>query len=145
MNQLEDNKNIYKQIHDSQKQMGSNSLINVDKAPERLRQSTVKKDLHKGKYRLVTTQQQEKETDKNRQIHLQIKINSGHLKNITKIDKHNKLNSTSTMEHKTQHNYTLVNQAINIRKSNKGMTKEIEDISKATDKGSKGGKNRTGK
>ena len=40
-----------------------------------------------------------------------------------------KLNSTYTMEHKTEHNYTLVNQAINMRKSNKGVTKEIEDIS----------------
>ena len=35
----------------------------------------------------------------------------------------------STREHKTEHNYTLVNQAINIRKSNKGVTKEIEHIS----------------
>ena len=39
------------------------------------------------------------------------------------------MNSTSEMEHKTEHSYTLVNQAINIRKSNKGVTKEIEDIS----------------
>ena len=39
------------------------------------------------------------------------------------------MNSTSEMELKTEHSYTLVNQAINIRKSNKGVTKEIEDIS----------------
>ena len=33
-----------------------------------------------------------------------------------------KLNSTPTTEHKAEHNYTLVNQAINIHKSNKGVT-----------------------
>ena len=32
-------------------------------------------------------------------------------------------------EHKTERNYTLVNQAVNILKSNKGVTKEIEHIS----------------
>ena len=42
--------------------------------------------------------------------------------NITKINKYKKLNSTSTTEHKTEHNCTLVNQAINIHKSNKGVT-----------------------
>ena len=31
--------------------------------------------------------------------------------------------------HQAEHNYTLVNQTINIRKSNKGATKEIEHIS----------------
>ena len=62
-------------------------------------------------------------------MHSQIKIHNEHLKNITKIDKYKKLNSTSTREHKTERNYTLVNQSINIRKSNKGVTKEIEHIS----------------
>ena len=38
-----------------------------------------------------------------------------HLKNIVKIDKYKKLNGTSTREHKTEYNYTLVNQATNIR------------------------------
>ena len=33
------------------------------------------------------------------------------------------------MEHKTEHNYPLVNQAINTRKSNKEVAKEIEHIS----------------
>ena len=41
---------------------------------------------------------------------------------ITKINKYKKLNSTSAMEHKTEHNYILVNQRININKSNKGVT-----------------------
>ena len=53
-----------------------------------------------------------------------------HLTKITKIFKYKKLNSTSTTEHKTEHNYTLVNQAIKIHKpKNKGVTKEIEHIS----------------
>ena len=38
------------------------------------------------------------------------------------------MNSTSTAGHKTEHNYTFVNQAINIRKSNKEVTKKIEHI-----------------
>ena len=33
-----------------------------------------------------------------------------------------KLNSTPTTEEKAEHNYALVNQAINIHKSNKGVT-----------------------
>ena len=53
--------------------------------------------------------------DKNNQIHSKIKIHNEHLKNITKIDKCKKyLNSTSTTGHKTEHNYTLVNQAIDM-------------------------------
>ena len=36
--------------------------------------------------------------DKNKQIHLQIKIHNEHLKNINKIEKYKKLNMT---EHKT--------------------------------------------
>ena len=40
------------------------------------------------------------------------------------------MNSTSTKEHKTEYkteyNYTLMNQATNIRKSKKGVTKEID-------------------
>ena len=32
------------------------------------------------------------------------------------------MNSTSTTEHKTEHKYTLVNQTVNIHKSNKGVT-----------------------
>ena len=44
--------------------------------------------------------------------------------NITKIDKYKKkLNSTSTTDHKTEHNCTLVSQTINIHKSNKGVIK----------------------
>ena len=58
-------------------------------------------------------------------MYSQIKIHNKHLKNITKIDKYKKLNNTST----TEHNYTLVNQAINMRKSNKGLTKEVKHIS----------------
>ena len=41
--------------------------------------------------------------DKNKQIHLQIKIHNEHLKNITKIEKYKKLNMT---EHKTDMNIT---------------------------------------
>ena len=68
--------------------------------------------------------------DKSKQINSQIKIHKEHLKNIIEIDKYKrKLESTSTTGHKTEHNYTLVNQAINIRKCNKGVTKEIEHIS----------------
>ena len=63
------------------------------------------KDLHKGKYRLVAKQQQKNKTDKNTQIHSQIKIHNEHLKNITKIDKCTKLNSTFTAEHKAEHSY----------------------------------------
>ena len=67
--------------------------------------------------------------DKKKQAHSQIMIHNKHLKNITRIDKYKKpLNNTSATEHKTEDNYTLVNQAINIRKSNKGLTKEIEHI-----------------
>ena len=60
--------------------------------------------------------------DKNKQIHSQIKIQNEHLKNITKLTNTKKLNRTCTMAHKTEHNYTLVNQVINIPKSNKGLT-----------------------
>ena len=42
--------------------------------------------------------------------------------NIIQIKKYKKLDRTSTTEHKAEHNYTLVNQAINIHKSNKGVT-----------------------
>ena len=59
------------------------------------------------------------------------------MKNISKTDKYKLLDSTSTREHKTELNYTLVNQAINIRKSYKRVTKEIERISNATIKDSK--------
>ena len=48
---------------------------------------------------------------------------------LLKLTNTKKLNSTSTTEHKAEHNYTLVNQAINIRKSNKWVTNEIEHIS----------------
>ena len=40
-------------------------------------------------------------------------------------------------EHKTEHNYAFVNQAINICKSNKGVTKEIEHISNSNSQRSK--------
>ena len=103
----------------------------------------MKKDLHRGKYRLVTTQQQ---TGKNKQIHSLININDEHLENITKVNKYKKLNSTSTTEHKLVHNYTLVNQAIIIRKSNNGVTKEIDHICNNNRKSFKGRKKRrTGK
>ena len=58
LNQLEDGKNIYKPVHNSQKQINTNRLININQTSERLKQTTVKKALHKGKYRLLTTQQQ---------------------------------------------------------------------------------------
>ena len=68
--------------------------------------------------------------DENEQIHSQTKIHNEQMKNITEIDKYKKtLNITSTTGHKTEHNYTLVSHTINIRKSNKGVTKEIEHIS----------------
>ena len=77
----------------------------------------------------VWKKQQATNEGKNKQIHLQVKIHNEHLNNITKIDNYQKLNSTSTRGHKTEHNYTLVNQAINICKSNKGVTAAIEHIS----------------
>ena len=91
LNRLEDDKHIYKPIHDSQKQINTNRTININQTPERLKQTVVQKDLHKGKCRLVSTQKQ-----KNKQIHSQIKIHNEYLKNITKIDRCKKLNSTST-------------------------------------------------
>ena len=42
--------------------------------------------------------------------------------NITESDKYKKMSSTFTTEHKTEYNYTLVNQTINICKCNKGVT-----------------------
>ena len=60
---------------------------------------------------------------------MQIKIHNEQLKNITKIGKYEKLNSTLTTEHIAKHKYTLVNQTINLHKSNKRVTKEIEHIS----------------
>ena len=42
--------NIYKSIHDSQKQINTNRLVNINQTPERLKQTTVKKYLQKGKY-----------------------------------------------------------------------------------------------
>ena len=62
-------------------------------------------------------------------MYSQIKIHNKYLNNITKIDKYKKLNNTFTTEHITEHNYTLVNQAINMLKSNKGLTKEVKHIS----------------
>ena len=54
--------------------------------------------------------------DKNKQIRQQIKIQNEHLGNINKIEKLKKrLDSVSTMKRSR----TLVNQALNIRKSNK--------------------------
>ena len=57
-NQLFDDKHIYKSIHNSQKQINTNRLININQTHERLKQTTVKKDLQKGKCGVVTTQQQ---------------------------------------------------------------------------------------
>ena len=59
LSQLQDGKHIYKPIHNSQKQINTNRLININQITQRLKQRPVKKDLHKGKYRLVPTQQQE--------------------------------------------------------------------------------------
>ena len=59
LSQLQDGKHIYKPIHNSQKQINTNRLININQITQRLKQRLVKKDLHKGKYRLVPTQQQE--------------------------------------------------------------------------------------
>ena len=64
LNQLEDGKHIYKPTDDSQKQINTNRLININQTPKRLKQTTVKKDLHKGKYRLVITQQQKSKRTK---------------------------------------------------------------------------------
>ena len=195
LKQLEDDKHIHKPIHDLHKQVNTNRQVNINQTPERLKQTTARKNLHKDKYKLVATQQQKMNVtgnmdsqylepkhknktivdrqnkfktkmqlkndanmeilqsayqndtvtisnnhevskyehtnneDKNKQIHSQIKIINQHLKSITKIDKYKKLNRTSTTEHKAEHKYTLVNQTINIRKSNKAGTKEIEHIS----------------
>ena len=45
------------------------------------------------------------DTDKNKQIHLQIKIHNEHLKNINKIEKYKQLNMT---QHKTDMNITEI-------------------------------------
>ena len=37
LNQLESDKNIYKPIHDSQKQINANRLLNINQTPERLK------------------------------------------------------------------------------------------------------------
>ena len=44
----------------------------INQTPERLKQTTAKKDLYKGKYRLVTTQQQKKQTSVVTWIHSNI-------------------------------------------------------------------------
>ena len=67
--------------------------------------------------------------DKNKQIHSQIKVHNEHLKNIIETDKYKKkkkkkLTSSSKLGHKTEYNYSLRNQTINIGKSNKGVTKK---------------------
>ena len=41
---------------------------------------------------------------------------------ITDSGKYKKVSSTFTTEHKAEYNYTMVNQTINIYKSNKGVT-----------------------
>ena len=48
---------------------------------------------NKNNYKVSKNEQTTKE-DKNEQVHSQIKIHNGHLKNITKIDKVKKLNMT---------------------------------------------------
>ena len=77
--------------------------------------------------------------DKNKQIHSQIKIHNEHLKNVSKIEKYKTLNTMGhktdmniveiekykkpiMTEHKKEYNHTLVNQTINIFKSNEGVT-----------------------
>ena len=42
--------------------------------------------------------------------------------NITELTNKKKLSSTFVTEHKTEYNYTLMNQTINIYKSKKGVT-----------------------
>ena len=51
-----------------------------------------------------------------------------HLENTTEIDKYKK-NWTQLLWGDAKQNTTTLNDAINIRKSNKGITKEIEHIS----------------
>ena len=67
--------------------------------------------------------------DKNKQIHSQNKIHKEHLKNITKIDEYKKSEQYFYDGNKAKHNFIFVDQTINIHKSNKGVTKEIDDIS----------------
>ena len=45
LNQLKDDKHIYKPIPDSQEQINTNRLININQTSERLKQTTVKKSL----------------------------------------------------------------------------------------------------
>ena len=64
----------------------------------------MKKHLHKGKYRLVATQQQKTNGQKQTNT-MAIKKYYKHLKNITKIYKYKKLNSTlrrNTKQNKTK-------------------------------------------
>ena len=58
LNQSEDDKHRYKLIYDSQKQINTNRLININLTLEKLKQATMKKDLNRGQYRLVAAQQQ---------------------------------------------------------------------------------------
>ena len=130
LNQLENDEQIYRPIHDSQKQINTNRLINSNQAPERLKQTTVKKTLHKGKYRLVTMQQQKTNGKKN--AHLQIKIHNEYLKKKvtnTKIDKYKKLNITSTTEHKTEHNYHFGETSNKYTQIQQRSNQEIDRIS----------------
>ena len=66
LNHLEDDKHIYKAYHNSQKQINTNRLININQKPERLKQKTVKKYLHKAKYTSNEIHSNEKQTDKNK-------------------------------------------------------------------------------
>ena len=56
--------NIYKPIYDLQKQINTNRLININQTPERLKQTSAKKDVHKGNCRLVTTVQEKAKEQK---------------------------------------------------------------------------------
>ena len=58
--------NIYKSIHDSQKQINTNRLVNINQTPERLKQTTVKNTYKKVNI-VVTTQQKKKNKNKNKQ------------------------------------------------------------------------------
>ena len=56
----------------------------------------------------VAKNEQTTNEDKNRQIHLEIKIHNKHLKNITKIDKYKKTSRTALPRRSTKQNTTTL-------------------------------------
>ena len=75
------------------------------------------------KYQRMNTQPIKTKTNKNNRRLRTLKNLKNTLKTLLKLTNTRKLNKTSTTGHRTEHNYTLVNQTINICKSNKGVTK----------------------